>query len=53
VGARGREVRWLVGPKGNATGAVNCLISVNQAATRLGLLGFEELDTSEVCRLRG
>ena len=54
VGVGGRDEKWKVGPKGIATvKAGSCLISVNQAAARLSLLGFEELDTTEVCRLRG
>ena len=54
VGVRGSEEKWRVGPKGIATGEADiCLISVNQAVARLSLLGFEELDTHKVCRIRG
>jgi hypothetical protein len=54
VGVGGGEESWKVGPEGFGTVVTDsCLISVNQAAARLSLPGFEELDTSEVCRFRG
>ena len=54
MGVGGRDEDWKVSPKGIATvEADSCLISVNQAAARLSLLGFEELETTEVGRLRG